>query len=88
MPDTPEGLVDPQMSRSAPTLLVAALAPSPPIGGSTDAMSASPLINLDYSNTDVQRMTANVLNVFNGSSARPKSGPCPVNDVATGPATD
>jgi hypothetical protein len=65
-----------------------ALAPSPPIGATDSMSSAAQLITADYSNTYIQQMSANVLNVFNGSRAPPRSGTCPADPVMATAATD
>jgi len=63
-----------------------ALAASPPISGSLSESNPAPLLTEDYSNATVQQMSANLLNVFNGSASAPNSGLCPVLEVTTGPA--
>lgn len=63
-----------------------ALAPSPPVGGLTATGAADPVEVEDYTNADIQQMTANVLNVFNGSAPAPESGPCPGARIMMGSA--
>ena len=65
-----------------------ALAPSPPVGGLTVTGAADPVEVEDYANADIQQMTANVLNVFNGSARAPESGPCPGVRIMMGSVVD
>ena len=65
-----------------------ALAASAPVSGSKSESNPAPLVVEDYSNATIQRMSANVLNVFNGSASTTKSALCPVLEVTTGPALD
>jgi hypothetical protein len=65
-----------------------ALAASPPVSGSISESKAAPLLLENYANPAVQQMSANILNVFNGSVRAPKSELCPVVQLTTGPAFD
>ncbi len=60
------------------------LSPTPPIGGSSDPHSAKTLITKNYSSTDAQTMTANLLDAFNGTETPPAAGQCPAASVAAG----
>jgi hypothetical protein len=60
------------------------LSPTPPIGGSAYTRTAGSLITKSYVNKDVQRMTANLLNAFNGSDPPAPAGACPAVAIATG----
>ena len=64
-----------------------ALATSPPVNGSQSEAHPASLVVANYSNATIQQMSANILNVFNGSTAAPKSRPCAVLEITTDLAT-
>jgi hypothetical protein len=65
-----------------------ALAASPPVSGSRSETNPAPLVLENYANSTVQQLSANILNVFNGSLRAPKSELCPVVQLIYSPAFD
>jgi hypothetical protein len=65
-----------------------ALAPSLPVAGTSSPSRAAPLVTENYTNPLIQRITSNVLNVFDGTAAAPRSHPCLIPEPLAGPAAE